>query len=265
MGCAKGRLNRDAIGFPTDPRRVANAEGLESRGLFEGREEARKPSGEQRLPRARGARQEEPMAPCRRDFERPLCEGLTPDVRQTRHPRKLVLRTVIFGLDDRKRRFVSKVTEHLGEIVGGDDPNAGCLRRLPRAGPGHDDLANADVAHGECRGEGASCRAQSTVEGEFADEPAVRELFISDCIANGAENRDRDGKVEPRPLFAQFSGGKIDRDPSIRKGESRRRNRTADPRGTLSNRRLGKSYDIDPGQLGRQPHLDLDRNARDPR
>jgi len=77
----------------------------------------------------------------------------------------------------------------------------------------------------------------------------------------GGENPHGDRQVEACAGFLQTGRGEVYGDPPVWKFFANGRDRGPDSGGTLSHRGFGETHDVDPGQLGTDPHLDLDANT----
>ena len=131
----------------------------------------------------------------------------------------------------------------------------GVLRRhdqpphLLAAGPGGD-------------GQHAADRAESSVEGQLADEERARQRRRVDDARRG-EHPDGDRDVVGGAVLAQIGRRQVDRDPARRQLEAAVLQRAADPNPPLANAGVGQPDDVAAGEADRHVDLDVDRSGFD--
>ncbi len=205
------------------------ADGMDARDLErlsprERREDAREPTREHRLPRARRAGQQHVVRTGRRDLESPARSLLAAYVREVRRLRR-VERVRRKGLERGRVDLPAKVRDRLGKRAHRDGLDACESGFRCRFGGAHHELqARAPRSLGDC--ERADHGSDPAVEPELPHRGMAAQP-LGWNLARGREHRERDRKVESRPLLAEGRRCEVDRDPACERPLELRRDDAA--------------------------------------
>ena len=252
MRAAKGPIAGQA------PAGQGSGDGLHHRYLqrlhrVQWRQYSRQARCHQRLAGARWADHQQVMTTCRCDFQRALGDFLPLDLAQVGPVRR--------GFDI-ARGWCGEQAMAL-EMVD-ERQQVGCRKHLHRSSPsGLRSLRRGTdqppaLARGIERGEQhARRRRNPTVQPQFADDDIVRERLDIDH-GHGAEQRQRDRKIEVRSFLRQIGRRQVDDDALGRQREAQRGDRAAHPFAAFRDRLVAQPDDDEVRQAGNELHLHLD-------
>ena len=237
---------------------------LESLGVAQRRQDARKPAREHGLARARRTAHEHVMAARRRSDER--VDGVTLTDHLCELGGAALIRRGGRGGDRIEVTFVDLCAVTPGDVTERDgsdhlDPLDQRGLRFVRVGHDHPTLALSNGGHH--RGQHAGHGTQASVEPQLADVHRLREGRGIHRAFRG-ERGDRDRDVEGRSVLGEARGRQVDRETAARKCEAAVGARVVHPLHRFAERLVGQADDAELGLLIRQVRLDLDELAVEP-
>ncbi len=116
--------------------------------------------------------------------------------------------------------------------------------RFSRVGSREDEIGNPFFAGQDSHRQHAGDGAHTAVEAELADQQEFAEVVVAQR-AVGAQDADRDGKIEPRAFFFQVRGGEIDGDEGGRDQVAGVLNGRAHAVATLAHGCIGQAHGVE--------------------
>ncbi len=160
--------------------------------------------------------------------------------------------------------FARQEGDGLGQALHGDDLDAFDDGRFRRAFGRHDQPSDRLVlGRGNRHRQGPLGRARGAVEGQFADDGVLGELFGGHLPA-ADERAQGDRQIERGGVFGQVGRGQVDDDAALRALEARVDHRPLDAMRAFLDGRLGKAdQDLLGQSAGGDIDLDLDGQGLD--
>ncbi len=198
------------------------------------------------------------MTAGRGDLESALDDGLAGDVGEV----GVALVGVVeqragVGLRRRVTRSVGERADRVTQRRHRRHADVGHERRLGGVGLRYDHTTHTAAAQALDDGQHAADRAHRPVERELAERRYLLPA-VAARLARRQQERECDGQVEARPLFAQVGRRQVDRDAPRRELEAAVDDRGADALATLLHGRVGQAHDREGGGRRHDVGLDLD-------